>query len=128
MVEPKPLVLVVDDAALVRLYYRTTLESSGFRVEESLNGVEALEHVLRELPDVMIVDVNMPLMDGMTLLARLRQQPLPIGGIPVLVTSTESQPQDMMAARAAGANYYLVKPLTPQALSEHIAMFCGRPA
>ncbi len=128
MVEHKPRVLVVDDASLVRLYYRKILESSGYAVEEALNGLEALERVLEQPPDLAIVDVNMPQMDGLTFLATLRGQPLPAGGIPALVISTESGAQDRFAARKAGANFYLVKPIAEDALIQYVAMLCGIPA
>ena len=75
--------------------------------------------------DLAIVDVNMPQMDGITFLNTLRSKELPISGIPVLVTSTESGMQDMAAARRAGANYYLVKPIKQETLAEYAAIFCG---
>ncbi len=75
---------------------------------------------------MLIVDVNMPQMDGFTFLAALRRQALPTSGIPALITSTESGAKDIAAARAAGANYYLIKPLTESELTEHVAMLCGR--
>ena len=128
MIERKPRVLVVDDANLVRLYYRKILESAGYAVEEALNGLEALEHVLEEPPDLAIVDVNMPQMDGFTFLAELREQPLPAGGIPTIVISTESGTQDRLAARKAGANFYLVKPVAEDVLTQYVAMLCGIPA
>jgi two-component system, chemotaxis family, chemotaxis protein CheY len=126
MAEPARHVLVVDDASLMRLYYRRILERAGFAVEEALNGLEAFEKLLRKTPDALIVDVNMPQMDGLTFLAKLRREPEPRCAIPALVTSTESKPQDMAAARAAGANYYLVKPVSETALVEHMALLCGR--
>jgi two-component system, chemotaxis family, chemotaxis protein CheY len=57
----------------------------------------------------------------------LRQKTLPIASIPALVTSTESQPIDFEAARMAGANYYLVKPIDREVLREFAAMLCGLP-
>jgi two-component system chemotaxis response regulator CheY len=121
----KKRVLVIDDAALVRTYYRSALEARGFVVEEALNGLEGLEKVLLQAFDLAIVDVNMPQMDGITFLHTLRSKELPISGIPVLVTSTESGMQDMAAARRAGANYYLVKPIKQETLAEYAAIFCG---
>jgi two-component system, chemotaxis family, chemotaxis protein CheY len=118
-------ILVVDDASLVRLFYRATLEAAGFRVEEALNGLEALEKLLTAPADLLIVDVNMPHMDGFTFLDALRHKELPLASIPALVTSTESAPEDFAAARAAGANYYLVKPIDPRTLTEFAAMLCG---
>ena len=118
-------VLIVDDAALVRRYYRSTLEEAGFNVAEAMNGLEALEKLLEKPFDMLIVDVNMPQMDGLTFLSLLRQQDTPIAGIPALITSTEAGLKDFEAARAAGANFYLIKPLAREALVQFAAMFCG---
>jgi two-component system chemotaxis response regulator CheY len=120
-------ILVIDDASLVRLYYRAALEAAGFRVEEALNGIEALEKLLETPADLLIVDVNMPQMDGFTFLQALRQKGHPLGSIPALVTSTESRETDFAAARAAGANFYLVKPIDRDKLVEFVAMLCGAP-
>src|SRR6185295_16858926 len=109
MGERRKRVMVVDDAALVRLYFRETLEEAGFDVDEAMNGVEALEKLLTSPVDLLIVDVNMPQMDGFTFLEALRRQELPLASTPALITSTEAGPQDFAAARAAGANFYLVK-------------------
>jgi two-component system, chemotaxis family, chemotaxis protein CheY len=126
MSEPKT-ILVIDDASLVRLYYRTTLEEAGFRVEEALNGIEALEKLLTTGVDMLVVDVNMPQMDGLTFLRALRQKAPPLGSTPALITSTESREADFTAARAAGANFYLVKPISRDQLVEFAAMLCGAP-
>jgi two-component system, chemotaxis family, chemotaxis protein CheY len=92
-------ILVIDDANLVRRFYRDALERAGFEVDEALNGVEALEKVLGETYDLVIVDVNMPQMDGLTFLK----------------------------VRAAGANFYLVKPVGQDRLVEHVSIMCGLP-
>ena len=121
-------VMVIDDAALVRLYYREALERAGYEVDEALNGLEALEKLLQSPADLLVVDVNMPQMDGMSFLRVLRRQPLPLGGTPALITSTEAGEQDQAAARVAGANFYLVKPVSQETLTDYVAMFCGKPA
>ncbi len=118
-------VLVVDDATLVRLYYRDALLRAGYQVEEALNGVEALEKLLLVPADLLIVDINMPQMDGLTFLWTLRQRPPPVGAMPALVVSTEAAPQDAAAARAAGGNFYLVKPVTQETLIRYADMLCG---
>lgn len=120
-------IMVIDDASLVRLYYRDILERAGLVVEEALNGLEALEKLLAQAADLLIVDINMPKMDGLTFLKTLRRQALPLAGIPALVTSTEAAPQDRLAARAAGANYYLVKPISPERLLAHVRLLGGTP-
>ncbi|RAK60994.1 response regulator [Phenylobacterium hankyongense] len=119
-------VLVIDDATLVRLYYRDALERAGYEVDEALNGLEALEKLLVAPADLLIVDVNMPQMDGLAFLKVLRRQDLPVSAIPALISSTEAGPQDKAAARAAGANFYLVKPQTPEILVEYVDLMCGR--
>ena len=124
---PQKVILVVDDASLVRVYYRATLEEAGFRVAEALNGIEALEKLLATPVDLLIVDVNMPQMDGFTFLRTLRGKEGPLGSIPALVTSTESREADFAAARAAGANFYAVKPIDRARLVELAATLCGVP-
>ena len=120
-------ILVVDDASLVRRFYRDALERAGFEVDEALNGVEALEKVLGDSYDLVIVDVNMPQMDGMTFLRTLRRQSAAVSSLPSLVISTEAAQQDAVAARAAGANFYLVKPVSQERLVEHVSIMCGLP-
>jgi two-component system chemotaxis response regulator CheY len=122
---PKKRVLVIDDAALVRAYYRQALEGAGFVVDEALNGLEALEKLLAEPADLLIVDINMPQMDGVSFLRALRRRALPMAGIPALVTSTEAGAQDMASARAAGANFYLVKSVTQDMLAAYARLLCG---
>ena len=118
-------VLIVDDSALVRTYYRSILEATGFRVLEALNGLEALETLLTTTADLVVVDVNMPQMDGISFLRALRQKERPLSATPALVTSTQSQQIDFEAARTAGANYYLVKPIDRDRFAEIAQMFCG---
>jgi two-component system chemotaxis response regulator CheY len=121
----KKRILVVDDASLVRMYYRDALERAGYEVDEALNGLEALERLLMSPPDLLLVDINMPQMDGLTFLKLLRRQEGAVAGIPAVVISTEAGDQDRAAARAAGANFYLVKPLTPEALIDHVLLLGG---
>ena len=118
-------ILVIDDAALVRMYYRDALERAGFTVDEALNGLEGLEKLLISPADLLIVDVNMPHMDGLTFLKVLRRQDIETASIPAIVISTEAKTQDMEAAREAGANFYLVKPVKPEALVQWANLLCG---
>jgi len=123
-----PRILVVDDSSLVRLYYRDALEPAGFEIDQAINGIEALEKVLAKPFDLIIVDINMPRMDGFSFLRVLRAQASDASSIPVVVISTEAGPQDIEDARAAGANYYLVKPVSETALRDHAAVLAGRAA
>ncbi len=121
-------ILVVDDSALVRLYYRDTLERAGFEVEQAINGIEAMEKVLAQPFDLAIVDVNMPRMDGFSFLRTLRRSTADVAALPALVITTEAGEQDAEAARAAGANFYLIKPVSQQDLLRHAAVLSGAPA
>ena len=118
-------VLIVDDAALVRAYYRQALERAGYEVDEALNGLEGLEKVLMQPFDLAIIDVNMPQMDGITFIRTLRNKELPTSAIATLVTSTEAKEQDIVAARVAGANFYLTKPISQDRLIAHVVLLCG---
>jgi two-component system chemotaxis response regulator CheY len=115
-------ILIVDDASLVRRYYRDALSGAGYDIDEALNGLEALEKLLLAPAGLVVLDVNMPKMDGITFLRTLRRQKLPLAATPVLVTSTEAAPQDAEVARAAGANFYLVKPVPAEALIAYAAL------
>jgi two-component system chemotaxis response regulator CheY len=122
----KSRVLVVDDSALVRRYIRDALERAQFEVQEAFNGIEAMEKLLASPFDLLVVDVNMPKMDGYTFLHALRGHDADVATIPALMTSTEAGPQDMAAAYAAGANYYLVKPVSQDDLVLHANAMTGR--
>jgi two-component system chemotaxis response regulator CheY len=121
-------VLIVDDSSLVRLYYRNALEKAGFKVEQAINGIEAMEKVLAQSFDLLIVDVNMPRMDGLSFLRTLRRGAAEVAGLPALIISTESGEQDFEDARIAGANFYLVKPVSEANLIRHVAALTGAPA
>jgi two-component system chemotaxis response regulator CheY len=118
-------VLLIDDAATIRLYHRSILEPLGFEVEEAANGYEALEKILTRPFDLLLVDVNMPMMDGYTLVKTLRQNDQGLNDIPVIIISTESELCDARAAYLVGANLYLNKPLKPPVLSCYARLLSG---
>ena len=122
-------ILVVDDAATVRMYHRKVLRDAGWTVDEAMNGLEALEKALAneaESPyDLYVVDVNMPKMDGYTFIRELRRQAGERAQAPVMMVSTEAQAQDASAAQDAGANTYLIKPAKPQELVLTAALLLG---
>ena len=118
-------ILVVDDARLVRAFYRSVFEKRGYVIDEALNALEALEKLLLAPFDLLIVDINMPKMDGLTFLRTLRTSDAAIANLPAMVTSTEARIADKEAARAAGANYYLVKPIPEDVLGLHVDLMTG---
>jgi two-component system chemotaxis response regulator CheY len=122
---PSPQILIVDDATVVRLYYRQILEREGYHVEEAINGIEGLEKVMQKSFDLCIVDVNMPMMDGYSFLRTLRREPV-TPAIPALMTSSEAAPEDRRRALLAGANAYLIKPVAQAQLARYVAAMLGR--
>jgi two-component system chemotaxis response regulator CheY len=118
-------ILIVDDSSLVRLYYRDTLEKAGFEVEQAINGIEAMEKVLTQTYDLAIVDINMPRMDGISFVRSLRRSTPDVASLPALMITTEAGQQDIVDARAAGANFYLVKPVSEAELLRHVAVLTG---
>src|SRR5262245_52817050 len=118
-------VLVVDDSSLVRLYYLDALEKAGFEVEQAVNGIEAMEKALARGFDLLIVDVNMPKMDGFSFVRALRRSASDVASVPILVISTEAGAEEIGEARAACANFYLVKPVSEPDLRRHAAVLTG---
>jgi two-component system, chemotaxis family, chemotaxis protein CheY len=116
-------VLIVDDAATVRMYHRNILEAAGYKVEEAWNGIEGLEKALEAPFDFYIVDVNMPKLDGYGFLRELRQQDNPQS--PAIMISTEAAARDELAAYRAGANGYLIKPARAPQLLAHVRLMIG---
>jgi two-component system, chemotaxis family, chemotaxis protein CheY len=105
-----PQVLVVDDAATVRLYHSNLLTGAGFEVSEATNGLEAVESAMTTDFDLFLVDVNMPTMDGYACVQTLRGETVGTTA-PIVMISTEDQAEDADRAYAAGANLYMVKPV-----------------
>ena len=121
-------ILVIDDAATVRMYHRKILGDAGWTTDEAINGLEALEKVGRqpvdEAFDLYVVDINMPKMDGYAFVRELRRHPQ-ARQVPVMMVSTEAQSQDTATAFDAGANCYLIKPAKPQELVLTAALLLG---
>ena len=119
-----PNVLIIDDSATTRMFYRATLESAGFAVDEAANGLEGLEKTMLAPFDLVIVDINMPKMDGLEFLAELRRRE-EVRSLPAIVISTQQRAQDRARAHAVGANAYVVKPIDPQALVAYGRLMTG---
>jgi two-component system chemotaxis response regulator CheY len=102
-------ILVVEDSVTTRMYYRATLEDAGFEIAEAANGLEGLEMAMLAPYDLLIVDINMPKMDGYEMVRELRRNP-DLVAVPVMTISTEAGAADEARAFDSGSDYYLVKP------------------
>ena len=115
----KTKILVVDDDPNIVRTLRDRLERNGYEVLTASNGREGLEMALQDKPDVVLLDIIMPIMDGHEMLEALRRQPF--GEEPsVIMFTARSQKQDISRANAAGIDDYVVKPFDLGELLERI--------
>lgn len=112
-------VLIVDDEPDVVLLSRVILEPAGYRVLEASDGSEALDLLQRESPDVLLLDVRMPRVDGWEVLERLG--PHRVRDLGVVMFSAHAESASEQRALAAGCRAYLRKPFSPQALLQAVA-------
>ncbi len=112
--------LVVDDSRVVRKVARRILESNGFEVIEAGDGQQALDTCRVSLPDCILLDWNMPVMDGLTFLQVLRKEFGP-GNPPVLFCTTENDISHIEAAMSHGAQEYIMKPFDEDILTGKFA-------
>ena len=112
--------LIVDDSRIIRKVARRILEDLSFDVAEAADGAEALAYCGGVMPEVILLDWNMPVMDGMTFLKRLRT--LPGGQAPkVLFCTIETHPERISEALSAGADDYVMKPFDGEILQSKLA-------
>jgi two-component system KDP operon response regulator KdpE len=109
-------ILVVDDEPQIIKFITMNLELEGFRVLGANDGYEALEKVTRELPDLVILDVMMPDMDGFETLKRIRE----LSSVPVIFLSVKGQEFDRVHGLDLGADDYITKPFSPRELVSRI--------
>ncbi len=112
-------ILIADDSASTRQLVSFTLKNAGFTVVEAHDGQQAFEIAIERDFNLVLIDQNMPRMDGITLVSRLRDMER-FKSTPILILSTESSDTMKQAGRAAGATGWLVKPFDPAKLVEVI--------
>ncbi|MCX8069056.1 MAG: response regulator [Thermodesulfovibrionales bacterium] len=115
-------VLVVDDSQVVRGFHGNLLKSAGFKVETAVDGADALEKALRKEFDLILTDLNMPNMDGLTFIKKYRDENRET---PIIIISTQEEASHKKKGYEAGANLYIVKPVKPNTLVMHIKMLSG---
>lgn len=119
-----PRILAVDDSTSMRQMVTFTLKAAGFDVAEAEDGVVALDLARKEKFTLVLADVNMPNMDGITLVKNLRTLP-DYKFTPVLMLTTETTPEKKQEGKAAGATGWLVKPFNPETLIATIKRVVG---
>ena len=107
-----PLVLLVEDDETLRLTTRLVLEKHGFGVATAVDGIDALEKLDVVEPDVLLVDVMMPRMDGVATVTAIRAEPR-TAKIAIIMVSTQGYPADIARGMEAGVDAYITKPFDP---------------
>lgn len=118
-------ILTVDDSASIRAAIKITLGSEGHAVTEAVNGQDGLDKASAGGFDLIITDLNMPVMDGLAMIRALRQHPAG-AGVPILFLTTESDAEIKAQAKAAGATGWLTKPFEPEQLSRVVNKVLAR--
>ncbi|NYZ14780.1 response regulator [Azospirillum sp. RWY-5-1] len=120
----KKKVLTVDDSRTMREMVAFTLKSAGYDVLEASDGQQALGLIGTNQVDLVIADLNMPVMDGLTLIRRLRAMPAH-RSLPILMLTTEADDRKKQEGRTAGATGWIVKPFNPEKLVSVVQKVCG---
>jgi two-component system chemotaxis response regulator CheY len=108
-------VLTVDDSASIRQMVKLTLSGAGYAVIEAGNGAEGLSKAQATTVDMVVTDLNMPIMNGLALIRELRKLPA-YRGVPILFLTTESDAELKKEAKAAGATGWITKPFQQEQL------------
>lgn len=117
-------VAIVDDSQTMRDMVSYTLKEAGYQVIEAEDGQIALTMLSTTKPDIVITDLNMPNIDGITLIRQLRAR-AEYQGVPILMLTTESDAEKKNAGREAGATGWIVKPFNPEKLLSVIQKVAG---
>lgn len=120
----RPRILIVDDEDRMRRFVRLNLELEGFDVLEASNALQALEKVRNEMPDLVVLDVAMPRMDGFEALQHLRQ----FSNVPVIMLTVKDEEEDRIRGLDLGADDYVTKPFSPRELASRIRAVLRRVA
>ncbi|MDP3296308.1 MAG: response regulator [Thermodesulfovibrionia bacterium] len=104
-------ILFVDDTKMFQSIYKSKLMSEGYEVKTADNGLEAIKSLSEEKPDLILLDLNMPVMDGFKVLQAVKANPI-FSSIPVIIFSSRGQAEEIEKAVNLGADGYLVKTTT----------------
>src|SRR3984957_20048496 len=112
-------VLIAEDNAVNRELLRELLEIRGYAVMEACNGEEALDQIAKIQPDILLLDLSMPVLDGFVTIERIRKNPS-FGSLPVLAVTAYAMQGDREKILTSGFDGYLSKPINPTALQEEL--------
>ncbi len=119
-------VLIVEDNEDNRIVYSTILRHHGFRVTEALDGEEGIAKARRDLPDIILMDISIPLIDGWEVTQTLKRDGA-TSHIPVIALTAHAMPGDRERAMEVGCDGYLAKPCEPRAVLAEVNRLLSRP-
>ena len=112
-------IVIADDNLQIRMLVKAALASLGHELVEAVDGEQALDVVTTHPPDLLLLDVNMPKLDGWEVLHFMRRRP-ETAAVPVMMLTTEAQVWDLKRAASLGCDDYLIKPFAPRELKERV--------
>jgi two-component system cell cycle response regulator DivK len=115
----RPKIMIVEDFDDVRMLLKSLLEQSGYRVVEVVNGQEAIDTARRERPDLILMDLSLPVLDGFGAIYHIRKQ-AGLSNVPIVIISSHTSPEVRADALAAGCSEYLPKPFDSRQLKNTI--------
>lgn len=120
-------ILIVDDDKFILEYMQINLQLDGYNVLEAFDGDEAIKKALEEIPDLILLDIMMPKVDGWEVCKALKENPA-TKNIPIIMVSAKTQVDDFIKGMDAGATFYIMKPFSPAQLSDAIQKALTQPA
>lgn len=118
-IDRSPTILIVEDNEDNRIVYSTMLRHFGFTVEEAENGAEGIHKARTKHPDLILMDIAIPLVDGWEAVQRLKKDPT-TADIPIVALTAHAMPADREKAIQVGCDGYLAKPCEPRAVVEEV--------
>ena len=118
-----PMIVLADDSILQRMTMRALLEAEGYRVLEAGDGREVIDLARTSRPDLILMDVAMPTMDGVTTARRIRRENDAVSQVPIVFVTALGTAIDRETALAAGGNDYLVKPISQRELLRSVERY-----
>lgn len=118
-------ILVAEDSDTIRKFITMSLKLAGFNVVSAVDGMEALEKFPQQKIDLVVTDLNMPNLDGYTLIKTLRQNP-ELKDLPIIILSSLGREEDIKHGFEVGANSYLIKPFNSKRILYEVSKYLGK--
>ena len=112
-------ILVVDDDREWNFLLKVMMEQAGFKIEQAYNGKDALDKIAQTKPDLLVLDITMPIMDGFEVCKVLREKP-ETKELPIVILTSYTQPEDILKGKSYQVKRYLLKPCPPELVIQNV--------